>query len=315
MTDGTVTLYWCWPERQRRGPDSSYVDDYVRAADLAGFSFRYLTVDDIDMVGGSAGARVYAHGEPIDPERVAFHNKLYTWPMFQPDLWRYLSTFDALQRAGYCTLVDNRLNITTNDKLSTALFLAAEAGPALPTMRIPTRELRALRVPLTEVGIDYPVAVKPSSWGSGRGIVRAGNEGQLLAALGLASAAELTMVVQPWLADADQLADVRVMCCDRTATAAFARIGSAQRVVANVSAGGRAEEVELTAELRTRAERIARRVDAPWLGVDFLFDGETYYFSEVEIEAQIPPGAVFQHVLEARFRAYRTDFDRWLAAR
>ena len=220
MTADDITLYWCWPERQRRGPDQSYVDDYVRAAILAGFSFEYLTVDDVDMVG----ARAYAHGQPIGPEHVAFHNKLYTWPMFQTDLWRYLSTFDALQRAGYCMLVDTRLNITTNDKLGTALFLADVAGPALPTMRIPTRELRELRVPLSQAGIDYPVAVKPASWGSGRGVVRANDEGQLLAALWLAGAAELTMVVQPWLADADQLADVRVMCCDRTATAAFARI-------------------------------------------------------------------------------------------
>ena len=62
------------------------------------------------------------------------------------------------------------------------------------------------------------------------------------------------------------------------------------------------------------------RIPIPFVCVDFLFDGERYWFSEIE-----PDGAIVcpdhdsdavvrrqRSIIEARFRAYRRGHARWL---
>jgi hypothetical protein len=313
-------LYWFWPERTRPHnvrEDEAGWDSYRRAAELAGLRLELIAVDDVDLVADPAGPVAYVNGERADPRQVSFHNKLYTWPMFQADAWRSLAVFQGLAGAGYHLLVRPELNLISNDKAATLLHLRDVDRGWLPTVSLPTREFKQLRVRLAEAGIGFPVVVKPASWGSGKGVIRADDEPELLMALRLASAAELTMVVQPFLAPAGELADVRVYCVDREPAGALRRTAGSGGTVANVTSGGTAELVDVPAELRARAAAIAAWLDTPWLAVDFLFDGRTYYLSEVEIDAYVGPVTArlpgMSHIMAARFRAYRARFDRWRA--
>ena len=311
-------LYWFWPERARPQSvreDEDAWDNYRQAAEAGGLRLELIAVDDVDILADPAGPRAYVKGQPADPGKVSFHNKLYTWPMFQADVWRSLAVFEGLARAGYHLLVRPELNLISNDKAATLLHLRDVDTGWLPTLSLPTREFRQLRVRLNEAGIGYPVIVKPAGWGSGNGVVRADDEAELLMALRLASAGELTMVVQPLLAPAGELADIRVYCVDREPAGALRRTVGSGGTVANVTSGGAAELVEVPPELRERAAAIAARLDTPWLAVDFLFDGRTCYLSEVEIDAYVGPVTArlpgMADIMAARFRAYRAESDRW----
>ncbi len=311
-------LYWFWPERTRPQSvreDEDAWDNYRQAAEAAGLRLELIAVDDVDILADPAGPRAYVKGEPADPRKVIFHNKLYTWPMFQADVWRSLAVFQGLAGAGYHLLVRPELNLISNDKAATLLHLRDVDTGWLPTVSLPTREFKQLRVRLGEAGIGYPVVVKPASWGSGKGVIRADDEPELLMALRLASAGELTMVVQPFLAPAGELADIRVYCVDREPAGALRRTVGSGGTVANVTSGGKAELVAVPPELRERATAIAAWLDTPWLAVDFLFDGRTYYLSEVEIDAYVGPVTArlpgMADIMAARFRAYQAQFGRW----
>ncbi len=311
------TLYWFWPERTRPQSvmeDEEGWDNYRRAAAAAGLRLELLSVDDVDIVADPARPRAYVKGELADPREVVFHNKLYTWPMFQADAWRSLALFEGLAGAGYHLLVRPELNLISNDKAATLLHLRGIDACWLPTMSLPTREFKQPRVRLSEAGIDYPVVVKPASWGAGQGVIRADSEPELLMALRLAGAAELTMVVQPFLAPGGELADLRVYCVDGYPAGALRRTAGNGGTVANVTSGGKAELVAVPPGLAKRAAAIAAWLDIPWLAVDFLSDGREYYLSEVEIDAYVGrvtaqlPGMA--DIMAARFRAYRARFDR-----
>jgi hypothetical protein len=298
--------------------DESVWRSYRKAADQVGLSLDIISVDDVDVVARPDGPRVHIRGEAVDPGTALFHNKLYTWPMFQVDVWRSLASFTGVAAAGYCTLLSAELNLVSNDKAATLLHLRAVDQGWLPTLSLPTRDVTGLRVKLEDAGIQYPVVVKPASWGSGKGVIRAASESELMTALRLAGAAELTMVVQPFVDGRDRLTDVRVYCVDRVPVAALRRSAGEGGTVANITAGGTGELIPVPAALHDRAAAIAAYLDAPWLGVDFLCNETDQYLSEVEIDACIGPVTSLlpgmDEVLSARFGAYVTDFDRWLRA-
>ena len=139
-----------------------------------------------------------------------------------------------------------------------------------------------------------------------------------MTALRLAGAAELTMVVQPFVDGDDRRTDVRVYCVDRAPVGALRRSAGEGGTVANISAGGTGELIPVPAELHERAAAIAAHLDAPWLGVDFLCNESDQYLSEVEIDACIGPVTSqlpgMDAVLSARFGAYLADYERWLRA-
>jgi len=316
------SLYYFWPERGRLATmeDDQHVwTGYRTAAAAAGLRLDVITVDDVDIVTRPRSAAVFVRGEPVDPARAIFHNKLYTWPAFAPDCWRYLSAFRSIEGAGYCTLIPAELNLITNDKGSTLTFLREADSGWLPTLTIPTRDFTGLRVSPADAGISFPVVVKPASWASGMGITRAADDTELLAALRLASAAELTMVVQPDLSGAADFADIRVYCADRRPAGALCRVPSGRSGVANVTSGGLAEITAVPVPLLDRSRAIAKTLDVPWLSVDFLRHEGRYYLSEVEPDACISPKTLAlpgaERILRERFRAYRSDFGQWLRAR
>jgi glutathione synthase/RimK-type ligase-like ATP-grasp enzyme len=316
------TLYYFWPERgrlQTMHDDQETWVGYRQAAEAAGLSLEAITVDDVDMLARPDGDQVFVRGQLVPPDRAVFHNKLYTWPMFAPDTWRYLSTFTAIEKAGYCTLIPQELNVVCNDKATTLAYLRETDAQWVPTLTIPTRDFDQARVKLADAGIDFPVVVKPAAWGYGMGVTRAADENELDRALRLASAAELTMVVQRDLSHAGEFVDLRVLCVDRRPVGALRRTPARPGAVANVTRGGRFEITEVPTELLERSAAVARKLDLPWLGVDFLLAADGYYLSEVEVDACMTPAilrtAGATEILNGRFLAYRADLERWLARR
>lgn len=310
-------LYWFWPEREGLRvmlEDQGAWLSYRRAADAAGLTLDLITVDDVQVLATPTGSQVFVRRVPVAPDESMFHTKLYTWPQFAPDVWRSLSTYQAIAEAGYCTLIRPELNLISNDKAATLLHLGDLDPHWLPTLTAPTRDTAGLSLQLAAMGIEYPVVVKPAGWGSGRGVLRADHESQLRSILSLASAGELTMVIQPYLAAGD-LADVRVYCADRRPVGALRRTPTTRSGIANVAQGGQAELIPVPGELAERARAIATRLDAPWLGVDFLRAGGRYHLSEVEVDAFVSPASSrlpgMSEVLRQRFAAYRADFTRW----
>ena len=156
-------LYWFWPERTRSQTmqDDEFVwCNYRKAADSVGLTLDIISVDDIDVVARPNGSKIYVRGEVVDPLAAVFHNKLYTWPMFQVDVWRSLATFTGVTAAGYCTLLSAELNLISNDKASTLLHLRDVDQGWLPTLSLPTRDITGLRLRLEDAGIASPVVVK-----------------------------------------------------------------------------------------------------------------------------------------------------------
>jgi RimK-like ATP-grasp domain len=321
VADDTLSLYWIWPERFRLGTmlaDEEVWRVYGDEAAEQGLEMHVISVDDITVAARPDGPTVLVRGDPIDRSRSAFHGKLYTWPSFSSDIWRSLTVFQVIEEAGYCNLIRPSLNLITNDKAATVLHLRDVDQRWLPTIRLTTRDPEAPTVPLKEAGITYPVVAKPTSWGGGNGVLVAHDEAELMTALRLASAAELSMVIQPLVEP--PLEDVRVFCVNGDPVGAIRRTPAEGGVVANTGAGGRAEFIPIPAELHQRASAIAARLDAPWLGVDFLGGNGDYYLSEVEIDACTHlPGRTrmpdMDRIMTQRFAGYRQRFERWRASR
>ncbi len=58
--------------------------------------------------------------------------------------------------------------------------------------------------------------------------------------------------------------------------------------LANISQGGTSEIVDLPKGLKEYVDIVIDKIDIPYFCADFLFDGEEYWFSEVELDGGIP---------------------------
>lgn len=74
-------------------------------------------------------------------------------------------------------------------------------------------------------------------------------------------------------------------------------------------------------ELADATAYFAERLDLPFFCVDFLHDGERFWFSELEPDGVIAPDfedpdrSVQRDITRARFTAYRDAHAKWLANR
>jgi hypothetical protein len=316
MPEKRPTLFWFWPQRQRQSYDAHEWAGYERTANSAGFDIRLTTVDDVWVRLAEEGSVVSVFGEPIDQRQTLFFNKLYTWPALSADIWRSLSLFRTLNEVGYYLLIPEGLNILTNDKTASLAWATKLVGiDVAPTLAIPTRDFSLLDLPLPH-GMNWPVIVKPAHWGAGKGVVRARNASELIMALRLASAAELTMLIQPQIGTEDSLEDIRVMCVDGEPLLSARRQIGPNRTVANTASGGQSTLDGVPHALREPAAQVAAALQHPWVGVDFLVSDTQVLLSEVEIDAYLAPSWMLdprmQRVALARFSSYRAHFNNWL---
>lgn len=312
-TSQLVTFYWLRPHRGRRAKERWVADNVIGplgpGARRAGFEVRLVDIDDLVVDGAPTGSRLYVDGQQVEPESCLFHTKFMNTPITQVDTWRYLSTCALLESLGFCTTVPTMANILWDDKLLTLLQARGTEIPWLPTLRVPTRQFLSLGFvgPFTP---EFPVVVKPATWGAGNGINLARDRDELDSILQLAGAAELTMVVQPWLGPGTT--DVRVYCVDGEPVRARRRMPRDGKITANNQQGGDDELLEVPTELVGTSRAIAQAAELSYLSVDFLEREGRYWVSEVEPDAGT--GRI-EELVDIRFGAYRRRFERFLVAR
>lgn len=289
--DECVTLYWFWPQLDGNRP-ADWWSPHRAVAKSLGFAFEMVSPSDVAVAIDSDGrAKVRIGDRLITPRNSIIGNKVYTWPAFEKSVWRSFALFERLRSLGFHLLHSAGMNIVGNDKAATSSAFGGLAAPAVPSLAIESGSMGGITEDLLAwAGIAAPYVVKPASWAGGMGVIRAETLSDLRMAIRLASASEMSVVVQPCLPDI--AADVRVFCLEGVSRAAYVRSMSPDGTVATRRGGGEGVVAEVPAPLVDRAAAVAKQVGSPWLAVDFLRSGDEYVFSEIEIEPYMGPDYV-----------------------
>ncbi|NGY63126.1 hypothetical protein G7043_29830 [Lentzea sp. NEAU-D13] len=313
MTDdrGTeIVMYWIRSERDSRNPNPIFgpmLEQYAAAFASVNVELRWISVDD--LVIGSTGGKpsVHVFGERVDPHKAFFHTMLMSSPHNRIDAWRHLTTYAALEAAGFFVTVPFMHSVMNDDKMLTNLQVFRGAGRAVPTVRINTRGwgTNGVRVDedvLPAAGISFPAVVKPVDWDGGHSVFLAESQEKLDALLSIAGSADLTMVVQPYLGS--DTVDCRVFCVDGEPFVMNIRRPVDGNIAGNVAQGGAWGLVPVPDELAAAARKVAAVFALPYLSVDFLVAGDEWWLSEAELDAgspDVPMAAI-------RFDSYRKRF-------
>ncbi len=263
--------------------------------------------------------RVYVAGERVTPEDTLFVTSLYSLPYQAMDVFNQYALYAVLEQTGFYLPAPPFLSSIVNDKLATILYFKDSPIPAVPTIRIGTgRDLgHRLYEPVLEK-LTFPAIVKPTGWCAGWGICMAHNLEDLRGLLSLAQGGETTLAIQPYLGR--NTIDFRVFMVDGRPHTVARRTPPTGAYVANFGRGGGLEYVPLPTELADAMDYFAEKIPIPFVCVDFLFDGERYWFSEIEPDGAIvcpdhdSPAVVRRQrsIIEARFRAYRRGHAQWV---
>ncbi len=314
-------LIWVFPDRGTRWSntrdDRYFWQPYTDAAAAVGYELQVVAPEAIEIFfAGSGSPQVVVGEKPVRPADTVFVTEVYTFPHQAQDIWNQVTTYALLEQAGFYLPIPSRLAILTNDKMATYLYLRAGglAVQSLPSCRItPGRDLTPTVLLRVLEHLPLPLIVKPLSWGSGLGVNVARTASDLENLLGLAGGANTGLVLQPCLSP-EQLVDYRVYVIEGQPHTALARRPKRDSVIANLSRGGRVEVVEVPTKLAALVGPVAKLLDVPYTCIDFLFDGEHYWFSEIELDGAIAyvDEAQAHRVLMDRFLAYRRAHERLL---
>lgn len=317
------SIIWIWPDRssihEHTIDEDIYWKGYRTSAEAVGMHMDVISAEALDVIyHPDREPEVLVNTKQVRSGDTIFVTKFYTYPHQVQDAWMLASTFWTLKEAGFYLPVPPDLSVTMNDKMATFLYFQKAGFRMLPTIRLTTgRDLELHNLERLLKDFSYPLIAKPSSWSSGRGFNIVHNEAELNCVLRLASAANLTMIIQPYLEAASTIIDYRVYCIDEKPHTIIARMPRQGEVVANVGLGGSLQVVEPPAELIGPATRAAEMIGLPYCCMDFLFDGQNYWFSEIELDGSISARmlvhAPMGETLKERFRAYDRAHDRWLA--
>ena len=317
-------MVWVFPDREssRAVPkwQKAFWLAYEEVARELGLTWTSHAPEDVAVDGlDRARPRVYVAGERVTPADTLFVTSLYSLPYQSMDVFNQLALYAVLEQTGFYLPAPPSLSPIVNDKLATILYLKDSPIPAIPTIRIGTgRDLGHRHYEPVLEGLTFPAIVKPTGWCAGWGICMAHNLEDLRGLLSLAQGGETTVAIQPYLGD--DTVDYRVFMIDGKPHTVARRRPVGGSYVANTGRGGRMDYVPLPTELADALDYFAEKVPIPFVAVDFLFDGDRYWFSEIEPDAAIvcpdhDSAAVVRRqrsIIEARFRAYRRGHWRWL---
>lgn len=319
----TTYLTWIFPDRgsikESRYDEERFWSGYRRVAASYGLTVEVCSPELVDVsLAADGSATVRVDGRRATPADTVFVTEYQAFPHMARDMWWQMTSFQAVEAAGFFLPIPPRWSAIANDKLSTAQVVAphlARTG-VLPTVRVNAgRDLEERD--LTELlrDISLPAVVKPTSWAGMWGLVEVRDWVELRCALRLASAADLSVVVQPRVPEA-RLHSYRLYCVDQHVLGAH-RFGAANgHVLVGPRHGGTSERVDPPPELVEDATRIMRLIPVSYLAIDFLTDGERYWFSEVELDASV--GAhnlddpLMLAFLQRRLQCYVRDHRAWL---
>ena len=294
-----------------------YWDQYAAAAAKAGLELRVVSPEAVDVtIAGDGTASVRVDGSLTSPASTIFVTELYVFPHQVVDTLAQMTTFKALELAGFYLPIPPDLSLVMNDKAATVLYLRLSPVPALPCVRIVSgRDYDGHDLDSLLDGLAFPLAVKPASWGAGVGFAVARDLNDLRALLGLASGSDCAVVLQPLATG--EVADYRVYFVGGEPHTVLVRRPQPGELLANLNRGARAEFVELPDELEPAAEHAVQTIGLPYFCVDYLFDGERFWLSEVELDGGTPwvDRERSRRILHDRFAAYDEAHDLWLETR
>lgn len=308
---GLRTMYWVFPDRESTRARPMYENEFWGAYEevAAAMGMRWvatppdaIAVDHLDP----ANPRVLVDGVEATPADSLFVTALYSLPYQSMDVFNQYAIYAVLEQLGYYLPAPPRLSPVCNDKLATMLYFADSPIPPIPTVRVGTgRDLGHGLLTEALSRLTFPAIVKPTGWCAGWGICMARNAEDLRGILSLAQGGETAMVCQPYLGE--HTSDYRVFVIDGEPVAVNHRFPKTGSYVANTGRGGGREFLPVPDELVEPARWFARKLAVPFLCVDFLHDGDRFWFSEVELDGVIPcPDRARQRELvTARFSAYR----------
>lgn len=317
-------MCWVFPDRESTRATAMwhpfFWDHYAEVAADMGLAWTRNSPDSVTVDGTARGkARVYVDDELVTPEDTLFITALYSLPYQSMDIFNQYALYAVLEQIGFYLPFPPWLSPIANDKLATLLYLSDSPVPAIPTIRIGTG--RDVGKHLYEVALEnltYPAIVKPAGWCGGGGVNVARNSEDIRGLATLAQGGDTTLVAQPYLGDGTT--DYRVYVIDgRPYPRVLRRTPHPCSPVSNASRGGIMDFPPTPAELVEATAYFAEKLPIPFYCIDFLFDGERFWFSELEPDGVIAPEfddprrTLQRAITTARFTAYRDGHTRWLA--
>jgi hypothetical protein len=316
-------LCWIFPDRESTRATAMwhpfFWDLYAEVAAELGLRWTRHAPDDVTVDNLQAGKpRVYVDDELVTPEDTLFITALYSLPYQAMDIFNQYTLYAVLEQLGFYLPFPAGLSSIANDKLATLLYLADSPIPPIPTIRVGTgRDTSKYGYEVALEHLAYPAIVKPAGWCGGGGVNLAHSAEDIRGLATLAQGGDTTLVVQPYLGDGT--IDYRVYVIDGQARAILRRTPEPGSPVANASRGGRMDFPPVPPELAEATAYFAERLPIPFFCIDFLYDGERWWFSELEPDGVIAPDfgdpyrTLQRDVTRARWVAYRDGHARWLA--
>jgi hypothetical protein len=316
-------MCWIFPDRESTLTGAMwrhyFWDMYAEIAEELGMRWTRHSPEAVTVDGLNPGKpRVYVDDEPVTPEDTLFITALYSLPYQSMEVYNQYAVYAVLEQAGFYLPFPPGLSPIANDKLATVMYLHDSPVPPIPTIRIGTG--RDVGKHMYEVALDnltYPAIVKPTGWCGGGGVNLARSADDIRGLASLAQGGDTPLAVQPYLGDGT--IDYRVYVIDGQPYAVLNRIPEAGQPVANASRGGVMRFGEIPEELVAATAYFAEKLPIPFFCVDFLFDGERFWFSELEPDGVIAPDfdspnrEIQRDITRARWIAYRNGHARWLA--
>ncbi|MFF7593136.1 RimK family alpha-L-glutamate ligase [Kitasatospora purpeofusca] len=316
-------MCWVFPDRESTRTTATwrylFWDLYEEIAEELGLTWCRHSPDAV-TVDATDPARpvVYVDEEPVTPQDTLFVTALYSLPYQSMDIFNQYSLYAVLEQAGFYLPFPPYVSLIGNDKVATVLHLADSPVPPIPSIRIGTgRDIAKHHYEVALDRLTYPAIVKPAGWCGGGGINLARGPEDIRGLASLAQGGDTTLVAQPYLGDGT--VDYRVYVVDGEPYAVMRRVPEAGSPVANASRGGTMEFPPIPPELAEATAYFAEKLAIPFFCVDFLYDGEKYWFSELEPDGVIAPDftdpdrALQRDITRARFTAYRDAHAKWLA--
>ncbi|WP_035796882.1 ATP-grasp domain-containing protein [Kitasatospora mediocidica] len=316
-------MCWIFPDRESTRATAFWQDFfwdlYAQEAAKLGMRWSRHAPDAVTVDATVPGdLRVYVDGERVTPQDTLFITALYSLPYQSMDVFNQYALYAVLEQAGFYLPFPPQVSLIGNDKMATLLYFKDSPVRPIPSLRIGTGpDIGKHLYEVALESVDFPAIVKPTGWCGGGGINLARSSEDLRGLASLAQGGDTTLLVQPYLGDGT--VDYRVYVIDGKPYAVMKRVPEPGSLVANASRDGRMEFPALPDELAEATAYFAERLPIPFFCVDFLFDGERFWFSELEPDGVILPDFDDPHrtlqrdVTRARFTAYRDAHAKWLA--
>lgn len=315
-------MVWLFPDRESTRSAGKWAaafwDTYAEVAKEVDLTWERIAPEAVSVDAFNPRApKVFVNGERVTPQDTLFITSLYSLPYQSADVFNQLTLYSVLEQAGFYLPHPPGLATLCNDKMATVLMFGDCPVPPIPTARVGSgRDLLSESYMVSIADLSYPAVAKPASWCAAFGLNLARDLRDVRGLLSLAQGGDTTLVFQPYLGGGTR--DYRVYLVDGEPLGVLARVPGEGALVTQFATGGTLHFAPFPEELRAAVEYFAAKLPVPYVCVDFLHDGERFWFSEIEFDGTIQcpdPGSpavveTQRDLIRARFLAYRRGHAR-----